>query len=177
MSSAAPEGEPTAPGTSVIQGDGVSVSLPNSWVGAAHPSELPVPESDFAANLLQGYSDELTALYAFDGDRFLAIQDLQVHKAVSLAKAADLWAAEIGKISATVELVSRTPSTVDGHAAVRFVSTDPGSDTTLRYTAEEYVFPVGDTIWVVGWSTPLEGFAEAEPLFDRATESVRLTAE
>jgi hypothetical protein len=159
----------------VIQGDGVSVSLPNSWVGAAHPSELPVPESDYVANLLQGYSDEHTALYAFDGDRFLAITDLQADKDYSPEKAADLWAAEIAKLD-TVELISREPSTVDGHPAVRFVSTDPGSATTLGYTAEEYVFPVGDSIWVVGWSSPLESFAESEPLFDRATESVKLTA-
>jgi hypothetical protein len=153
-----------------IHGDGVEVTLSSSWVGGAHFARLPRPPSDFAAQMLAGYSDAYTRLYAYHGDQVLAIARIETGRHLSVTAAGDLWASTFSE-NGYAE-VSREPGTVDGHPAVRIVSTNPGGSQWLAVTSLEYVFPQGRAIWLVAWGTNPGDFSAVEPFFDTATRTI-----
>ena len=157
----------------LITGDGVEVTLPHSWAGAANLSELPTPTSTWTFDNLSSYKNDYTVLYAYSGERVLAITRVDTGGSVSsLREAGDAWAGTFEENNFAP--ISRDPATVDGHEAIRFVSTNPGSGTALAVTSDEYVFLVDSAIWAVAWSAQPDAFDEAMPGFDEATESVHL---
>jgi hypothetical protein len=159
----------------VIVGDGVEVTLPGSWVGAAHYSDVsPPPDSAWTSTALAGYDDDHTRLYAFDDERIATVFAIDTGDERSLSEAADIWAGTFAENGYTP--VSRDPATVDGRRAIRFVSSNPGTDTGLATTSDEYVFVVGSTMWVFACSSMPDDFVAAAPVCDSAAGTVRLHA-
>ena len=162
------------PDRHVIVGEGIRITLTSEWVGAPRIEEIPPPDSEFAQEYLALFEgDDRAVLLAYRGDQLLVIAAIDAGRELSLAEASTMWLDTFEENGFT--LVSRDQSYVDGHRALRVVSTSAGSNRAFQSTTLEYVFPLGSKIWVIQWMTPPNDFAQAEQGFTAATETIALT--